>query len=300
MAENAAPRTRRADRPGDPSGPNRTLGEDSLWTKHIRVSGGETACRSYIRTRRAITLRYMAFAREHLLLRAIGTFGLSANTKNEEWTAGMRIMVGASGFTEANKAIFLESVATPFSTFHSGSDVSAHTTSWLTALSAAYIGTDGKYVGGAAQETTIRPYGSPSAGVGATAASWDQCRTFTLRTDRGRGRAHVGRFFWPCALALSNDGRWTAIQSQDAAGAAKLLLDAVNNAAESVWPEAQGVYVFSKIAGDEEPVTRVEVGRAPDTQRRRTRSLLEEYQGQDLAAAARHRGGREFIDLRDL
>ena len=242
----------------------------------------------------------MPYSREHLLVRAIGTFGPSASTANEEWTAGMRVHIGASGFTEVAKVSFLETVATAFNTFHTNSNVSAHTTSWLTALSAAYIGVDGKYVGGAAQETTIRPYTTPMAGVGTTLASWDQCRTFTLRTVKGRGRAHVGRFFWPCALALSNDGRWTAIQSQDAADSGATLLDTINGAADGMWPGAGGVYVFSKIDGDEEPVVRVEVGRAPDTQRRRTRQLLEDYQGTDLGVAATQRAGRESIDLRDL
>ena len=117
--------------------------------------------------------------------------------------------------------------------------------------------------------------------------TWDVARCYTLGTPLERGRASKGRFYWPCAHPVSGDGRWDVTTTQDAATAAKTLLDAINGAAAAVWSGAQGVVVLSALgAGVAAEVDRVLVGRAPDTQRRRTKALEEDYQTSALSTFA--------------
>jgi hypothetical protein len=220
------------------------------------------------------------FARAHLLLRIHGGFGPVVATPIERWSVGMRIDINATGtVSELAKAQFLSAIAGDVSTFHSDSDVKAGTNCSINSLTAAYIGTDGHYVGGNDQDTTIHPLTAPF-GTGSTLMPWEVSRVFTLRTAVGRGRAHVGRFYWPNSSPVGTDGLWPSTECNMAGDAAAQLLSAINAAALVSWPTSDGIAVFSGLgSGEVNTVTRVEVGRAPDTQRRRNNRLAETYQG---------------------
>lgn len=227
----------------------------------------------------------VTYAQPHLLLRFLGTFGTTGSIKYEEWGASVRVAVPTGTLSEASKGAFLETIQASVASFHTSSATAAHNLSWLAKLTAAYIGTDGKYVGGGAQPTTEYIYATPFAGFSSNLTSWDVARTYTLRTSLGRGRGSVGRFYWPCAGSISADGRWTTTDAQAASVKAKEMLDSINSAAKATWPGAIGISVISSLGAAVQAVNRVEVGRAPDTQRRRTKSLIEDYQGNDLAGA---------------
>jgi hypothetical protein len=218
----------------------------------------------------------MAFSSTHVLFRINGVFGPTAAAGVEIWSCGLRINTGTTNNSEAAKTAFLETVSVPVNTFHIGGDASAGVATWLTSVSAAYIGEDGKYVGGGAQTTTVRPYTTPPAGAGAQVSSWDVARVYTLRTAQARGRGHVGRFYYPCQATVGTDGRWAAGLATNAAGAARILIDQVNAASKLVWTASFGVSVMSFVGGVSYQVNAVEVGRAPDTQRRRTNNLAED------------------------
>ena len=252
----------------------------------------------------------MAYSESHVLLRLLGKFGTTAASELEEWGISLRIRMGGEApFLESDKVALLNAVATPAKTFHQDTTVAAGIYCHLTELTAAYIGADGHYVGGATQDTTHLPIG-PWAGSNNSGSSWDVARTYTLRTAAGRGLAHAGRFYYPCVQLVADDGRWTGTQVAGAADAAANFLNAVNTAADTVWDNplpggggsiSWGVSVMSQgsTVGAGGPlarkVIRVEIGRVPDTQRRRTKSLVEDYVGKDLAGAAAVRAERNVI-----
>jgi len=180
---------------------------------------------------------------------------------------------------------FLENVATPISTFHGG-QIAAGTTCFLTELTAAYIGKDGKYVGGAAQNTTRRKYGTPVAGAGAAQFPWSQALVLSLRTVLSRGRGSNGRVYWP-ATGMSIQGATGLIgtaQIDPTADDAKVLLDALNSAAKAAMPGTGGLSVMSNVGtGISATVTSVRLGRKLDRQERREKRLSEAYVTRQLA-----------------
>lgn len=228
----------------------------------------------------------MPYSKPAVLLRVIGSFGPNGTNALEEWSCSWRIDYANGSADEAKKLALLQTLLTPFTTFQQTPAVGAHQWAFMQKLTAAYIGTDGKYLGGAAQDTTELAFPAPREGVSTLAASWDVARVYTLRTALGRGRGHVGRFYWPCAAAVTSSGIWADPDVQNAANAAGALLNAINSAAVAQWGSSSGVAIYSKIGEVTNRVIRVEVGHAPDTQRRRTKSLLEDYKGMDLAGAA--------------
>lgn len=239
----------------------------------------------------------MPYSSVHTLFKIHGSFGQTAAIRNEQWQCSLRINTGSTGTTEAAKITFLDNIAAAVQAFHSSSAVLAGAACWLQELSAAYIDTDGHYLGGTAQTTTVRPYSTPVAGTQTNQLPWDVARVFTLRTAQPRGRGHVGRFYYPVQAEIAIDGRWTQPASAAAAAAAKTLLDAVNTASKAVWTASFGVSVMSFVGAVSYQVNAVEVGRAPDTQRRRTKSLLEEPSSAALAgvlSAAEAAAGRVY------
>lgn len=233
------------------------------------------------------THRMVTYSKAHLLFRMNGGFGGLA-TPLDYWSAGLRIDISAAGgaVTEAEKLAFLTAVQSPTNVFFTNGDVKCGNNSSLFELTAAYIGLDGKYVGGASQDTTRLTWAGVT-GSGASIMPWASAQAFTLRTQFDRGRAHVGRFYLPCQRTVGNDGRWTVNEAQLAVAPAKTFLDAVNAAAKTVWSGSFGVTIFSGLgSGEHHRVTRVEMGRAPDTQRRRDNKLVEDWQGADLAGAS--------------
>ena len=229
----------------------------------------------------------MAYASQHLLLRFTGTIGVLSTDDSEVWGAGVRIFIGPGPFEESEKQAFLTAIAVASQTFWTDSNCDHHGSAWLQALTAAYIGIDGKYIDGDDQETTKHVYISPQKGGGVATLPYSHAMAYTLKTDIPRGPGSSGRFYMPSGLTVDSSGRWSAAQVGLAAVPARTWLDAVNTAARAIWSPASNVSVYSnKGLGLIGTVLRVGVGRAPDTQRRRDNKLLEEHVFEDLTTTA--------------
>jgi len=240
----------------------------------------------------------VSYGAQHVQFRMLGVFGPLHSDPREIWGVGLRIFIGATALVEADKAEFLAAVKTAASAFHNSAVNKAPSSCWLTKLTAAYIGMDGKYVGGAAQPTTEDLYTTPLNGGGDPTMPFSHARVYTLRTDQERGRGSVGRIYYPSGWKVDSSGLWTAAECQQAADAFRTYVDAINTAARSVWSPASAVSVFSGMGtGEIGEVLTVQVGRAPDTQRRRDSSLPESYLSSDLATtleARERRQGRHY------
>jgi hypothetical protein len=219
----------------------------------------------------------LAYAFTHVMFRMYGKFGPDGLVDTEEWSVGFRVGKDGMATSEASKVAFLETVSTHATAFHSNTQVAAGTRCFLTELQAAYIGSDGKYLGGNTQPTTVRPYGTPVPGIVQTLIPWDVACAYSLRSTIGRGRGSKGRFFYPSQEPIGiSDGVWSSATTTGRATAAKALIEGINSAAASTWGTGTRVQVMSGF-GDTAPVVEVRVGRAPDSQRRRTKSLPEGY-----------------------
>jgi len=182
---------------------------------------------------------------------------------------------------------FLNTVQGPVKDFWTNLDVKGHTSAWLKSLTAAFIGLDGRYVGGDTQATTTYNYTTPTNGGGAGGLPFAHSMAFTLKSDIYRGRGHIGRFYLPSGLTVDTSGRWSVNQCQLAAGPARIMLDAVNTAARGVWSTGSYIGVFSELgSGTIGEVQQVGVGRGPDSQRRRDNKIKEEHSYLTLTTAA--------------
>lgn len=226
----------------------------------------------------------MAYYKSHLLLRMVGFFGPDSSTPVDTWSCGLRIDIGSAGiWDEADKATFLAAIEGDASTYHTDPGTGANGRAWLLELQAAYVDTDGKWIGGGDQPTTIHRYDPPVVGAAGNGVTWDMACVVGLRTALARGRGHRGRYYYPCGEIVQMDGRFSTAVQSGLLGTSKTFLDAVNAAAKSIWTDGDGICVFSPLGAIPQIVTDVEVGRAPDTQRRRTRSLIEDYSTLPLA-----------------
>lgn len=107
-------------------------------------------------------------------------------------------------------------------------------------------------------------------GAGTQNAMQTSCR---ISMDNGtRSRRARGGFYMPRpAATIAPDGRFAVANQTLWADGAKGLVDSLNAALDGV------VVIASNADAANRTVTRVRVGRVPDTQRRRRNALLEEY-----------------------
>ena len=213
-----------------------------------------------------------------------GVFQPSA-TVLETWKVGFKIPL-SSAPSGAQLAAYLAAIETPISTFHSFGNVKAGITAKFTFLTAAHIGTDGKYTGGGAQTTTVRTLATPVAGSGTTQTPFSQAVVLSLRTQFARGLASHGRMYWPfTGQVMSADGLMATTQAQSIADSAKTMLDAINGAAAAQLSTTNKVSIMSNVgSGQLAPVIKVLVGVKADRQERREKSQLENYQTSVLAS----------------
>lgn len=150
------------------------------------------------------------------------------------------------------------------------------------------IGSDGKYVH---PTTTVVDLETPVNGHGTSTESWRNSIVCTLRTDRQRGPAHVGRFY-PAASAVgglsSGAPYFTASYATAAATAVATLIEAIN----SLDPAGDGSITLTVAnVSPETPtlpgglvlaITSVEVDRVMDTQRRRTNRVPRNSESVDI------------------
>lgn len=222
----------------------------------------------------------MAYAERFVYLTVKGSFGPAATTVLEEWQAGFKFRHPDAPPTPAQLVAFLESAATPVANFHGNSSVNAGTNCYLKELNVAYIDTDGKYVGGAAQVTTKRPYPTPVAGQGTTTYPYTQALVISLRTVLTRGPGSNGRVYWPVTgMGIAGGtGTVASVPLSSFADAAQTLINALNAAKVAQMPGTGGLAVMSQVgAGIAATVTSIRVGAKMDRQERRERDIPEGY-----------------------
>jgi hypothetical protein len=132
--------------------------------------------------------------------------------------------------------------------------------------------------------------------VGTGTHPWYVATVYTLKTVLPRGAGSNGRFYWP-AIAKTYQPGAGDISATDAATNATegaTFIAGINTAATTTITGNNGVYVMSRVgSGAAAPAIAVRVGRRPDTQRRRSNDVLEQY------ATAPITGALSSLDARD-
>lgn len=232
----------------------------------------------------------MTYSRPFVKIRVQGVFGAAANTPIEQWSWGFNISsLGGGSFDPANLLTFLGNIAPHTSTFHSSIAMQVGNTAWLTKLTAAYIGTDGLYVLGSLQPTTVYTYGTAVAGSGSPIHPLATSQVCTLKSLRLRGPASHGRMYIP-ALAVTlntSDGTIPSGNLAGRSGAAKTWIDLVNNSAGAAFGSGSKVSLVSKVAtGAESIVVAVAFDQKLDHMESRERSQVSSYSTAVPAVAA--------------
>lgn len=195
----------------------------------------------------------MGYEREHILLRINGHFGSSASPL-DFWSVGLRLAtVGGTPPQTSNLVAFLETISSPIQAFHTSVPVGVGSNCYLSELTAAHIGLDGKYASAFA-ETVRRPYTTPVAGNGTAVNPWNVAHVISLRTQKKRGLASNGRIYYP-ALATTPaaaTGRLTAGVVAGRIDQAKVMFDAINVAAQAA---SNGLRIYVLSFGSKNPDT---------------------------------------------
>lgn len=193
----------------------------------------------------------------------------------ETWACGLRMRKKTGTTTVADGTSLLVGVSSACVTMHQAATTNLGTGAKLSFVKVNAIGTDGKYLdGGGTNQGFFSDL--PGAGTSAQTAPNQVAMAVTWTTGFSRGPAHKGRFYLPLFnTSLDTNGLVPAANVTSLKGGINTFLtnlNAVNTAFE--------VAVFSRKAGaaGNRRVTGVSIGRALDTQRRRRRSLTEDYQ----------------------
>jgi len=192
---------------------------------------------------------------------------------NETWSCGFR-MWKSDGSAEADGAGMSVGIAAALAAFHARAESKINAKALFSFVKCNTIGTDGRYVGDGTNEITYADI------PGGTAASYWHANqvalAVSLTTGFSRGVAHRGRFYLPLpAFDIGTDGRVGEAQADSVVGSLNTLRTAVNAAGAG---HVMAVMSRKDGAPGHRAVTGFEVGTVLDTQRRRRRSLAENYQ----------------------
>lgn len=191
---------------------------------------------------------------------------------NEQWSCGVR-MYGPSAQAVADAATLVDDYAAAIQAYHTRNTSNISGAAKLSFVKTNAIGVDGHYMSNVTNEQIIADVGGGGAAI--PPHPNQIALVISLVTGFSRGSAHRGRFYMPLPVFLPGaDGLISEADRNFAKGSAETLLAALN-AATPAWK----VGVFSRKLGSpgHRAVTGIQVGRALDTQRRRRRSLVENY-----------------------
>jgi hypothetical protein len=229
----------------------------------------------------------MAFSSTHVLLGIHGVFGVSHTNPLERWTTTLRIQAIPPTPFDVALINFLADVEPEITTHHTNTFVKAGTGCWLTEITAAVIGTDGKYLLGGLQSTTRAFLTTPAQGSGVTSHPFTSAVVRSLRTARGRGRASNGRMYYPCTAfntTVNLGGRLDTSDALGIANATATMLNGINDGAAARFGAGSEISVMSAIGtGLSAAVLNVRVGTRVDHMESRERDLPESYQTVALA-----------------
>lgn len=192
---------------------------------------------------------------------------------NEQWSCGFRMRKKTAGTIDDGTGL-LVGVAAALATYHADAATRIAALAKLSFVKVNAIGTDGHYLGSG---TVQALYADLPGGYGVGPVHPNQIAlAVSLTTGFSRGPAHRGRFYLPMpALNVQTNGLLYATDMISVSGATDTLLTSVN-AVNADYEMA----IFSRKAGapGNRRVTGNLVGEVADTQRRRRRSLVENYQ----------------------
>lgn len=141
---------------------------------------------------------------------------------------------------------------------------------------------NGRYVSSGATEEYELPIQARGGSANGLQWPFQVSLAVTMRSARRRGPGSVGRFYPPLTSSpIGGDGRIGASEARRMAdAAASLLADMTAGAGGPLTGRGplQVVNASAVGAGRFDPVTSVQVGRVPDTIRRRRSALAEDYQ----------------------
>lgn len=192
---------------------------------------------------------------------------------NEQWSCGLR-MASTGAVTSLDPVGMIGAVTTAVQTYHTSILTSISSRALLQFVKLNAIGTDGRYE----EESTTEQLVADVGGSGSATSSMPNqiALAVSLTTAFSRGPAHRGRFYLPMpTFGLDANGVFAAANA-DAVSDATDTFVASLNAVNAAWKVA----VISRKLGApmQRLVTGNQVGRVYDTQRRRRRSLVEDYQ----------------------
>jgi hypothetical protein len=231
----------------------------------------------------------MTYANPFLKVAADGHFGSTTTDIKEKWSAGFHL-TGNFGAVLVPSAIngFLVAITPAVLAYHGSTSTKTGSNCFVDGLTAAYIGTDGHYVGGGLQPTSDYRFGTSTPGNGTSAGPWSQALVITLRSLILRGGASHGRCYWP-ATAMSvtgSTGLLTVVQQQAARDAAQTMFNAVNTAAATAFGSGWNVGLVSQVGGGiQSPAIRVGIGARLDSMESREKDLPEAYQFANLTVS---------------
>lgn len=194
---------------------------------------------------------------------------------NEEWSCGFR-MRRKSGVVQSGEAFtMLPGLATALQAFHTSGNTNLGTGAKLSFVKANAISIDGKYMDPNGTNQHILA-DIPGGGTSPQTFPNQVALAVTLTTGFTRGPAHKGRFYLPLHNgSIDATGLLAAGDAVAVSGAVDTLLTAVNGVDANY---EMAIFSRRPSGPGNRRVTGNLVGRALDTQRRRRRSLNEDYQ----------------------
>lgn len=194
---------------------------------------------------------------------------------NERWSCGFRMMnMGAGNALDASTR--LASYTNVITAFHGNGSVNISSLCKLDSVKLNHIGVDGNYTQETTNETILADL--PGAASQSEPKYPNQVAlAVTLTTAVTRGPAHKGRFYLPMvSFPITSNGAISEASGDFVSNEVDSLIAAINAVAPTKWKMA----VFSRKAGapTHREVLGNLVGTVYDTQRRRRRSLPENYQ----------------------
>lgn len=192
---------------------------------------------------------------------------------NEQWSCGLRL-AATGGATLVNDPALLTACKDAVQAYHTNINTGISSRAKLSFVKCNLIGTDGKYVAETTLEEVLADI--PGNGPAASTPANQIAMVVSLTTGFSRGPAHRGRFYLPLpTFTLSDLGVFNPLNAAAVGTATDTFIAALNAASANCE-----VAVFSRKLGSatHRLVTGNLVGTVYDTQRKRRRSLVENYQ----------------------
>lgn len=221
----------------------------------------------------------VAFPHAHILLRALGGFGLAVASPVDRWSTGWRFGVpgGDAPHNPAGLVTFAAAAFNAIATFHASPTAFVGTNCSFLEVTAARIGPDGKYLP-LVQDTTHYA-GDPIFGGGTPNKPYDAALVFSLRTALPRGRGSNGRSYYPAIAAPIEPGTGRVLPASIGQRLAlfQTLVRALNTAA-NVYAPGMALQVISSVGSVANPVTSIRSDGRLDRIERRDNGLPSVYQ----------------------